>query len=361
VTADTWSTLDSWWDTYATTVESVATRPDTLALDSRWYDDVVKGADSWWESFTEIQSESYTGESVPKIHTFNYFWKTLDPWWSIYISGRGDDVARLQAALDGSNVLWKQRGGHLNQDPLSTGLDQGMRHSDPLNPEIEEDWSDWLAHLLRTDKESFRRELLGDGFGEFRSVEREDYLPETGGIDRYADIVLITASDGISIEVKIGDTNYTKTTHTAELLEAHYDHEWHHFLLLPEWNVPALRASINTDSTEAESDTVEDERPMLATDKTPDVEVLYWSDISRTLRTVLLNSNEQHSHWAASAYLFCTLIEQVILGFSPKPTIDRLATGADTATVFESASVPINNLKAQTEYLQEFIEADVNE
>lgn len=363
-TTDNWSTLDPWWGTYVATASPMLANSDTLTLDSKWLDDISEGTDPWWGSFAELRSRSIEEMAVLGTHAVDGRWEILDPWWKTYISAREEDVAELMEVLNDSNTLWEHRGGYLDADPLSTNWGQEMRAGDPLQPEPEEDWSDWLAQLLRSDAGLFHGELFGEDIGTPRSVKREDYLPKTGGTNRYADVVVITRSRGISIEVKIGDTNYGKTTDTVELLEDKYSREWRHYLLLPEWNISALRASIDDDEGgegDAESSKDEDERPTLTTEGTAEVEVVHWGDVSRALRTILLDSTEQDPHWAASAYLFCTQIERKILGFSSKPVIERLAAGADAAAAFESVSVAIGDLESQTEYLKEFIEDDTNE
>ncbi|SEP18402.1 hypothetical protein SAMN05216388_104121 [Halorientalis persicus] len=47
------------------------------------------------------------------------------------------------------------------------------------------------------------------------------------------DILITHPKGGISIEVKLGDTNLAKTRDTAALVEQHFRGEWTHILLLP--------------------------------------------------------------------------------------------------------------------------------
>jgi hypothetical protein len=78
--------------------------------------------------------------------------------------------------------------------------------------------------------------------------------------------------------------------------------------------------------------------------------------VSRALRTILLDENMQTPHWSASAYLFCARIEQGQLGFTPKPIVDQISAEAGTVQPFRSISVVIEDVEAQTEYLQTFTE-----
>lgn len=363
---DDWLPLDSWWDTYVATTSPASVESDTLMLVSRCLEDIPEETGSWWELFAA--SESWNDEETIVLggHAIDDLWTDLDPWWMAYIRVREDDVSELQKTLNESDELWEHQGGYLDADPLSTDWAQDMRAGDPLYPGVEEDWSDWLAQLLRSDDGRFHRELFGNDIGASRSVEREDYLSGARDTDRYADIVITTHTDGISVEVKIGDTEYEKTIDTVELIEEQYYQEWNHYLLLPEWNMSALRSMIEIDddrdedeSQKAEND--EQASPTIPNESTEEIEILYWSDVSRALRTVLLDNTEQQPHWAASAYLFCTQIEQEILGFTPKPAIDRLAVGADTAAAFESVSVAVGDLESQTTYLKEFTKDNTNE
>lgn len=364
-TVDDWLPLDPWWDTYVATTSPASVESDTLALDAQWLDDIPEETASWWELFATSGSWSDEETIVLGGHAIDDLWNDLDPWWMAYIRVREADVSKLQKTLNESEELWEQQGGHLNADPLSADWAQDLRAGDPLYPGVEEDWSDWLAQLLRADDGRFHRELFGRDIGVPRSVEREDYLPGSKVTDRYADIVVTTHSDGISVEVKIGDTEYGKTTDTVELIEEQYYHEWEHYLLLPEWNMSALRSKSEIDDGRDEDNSQKEDEsgraaPMIPTESTEDIEILYWSDVSRALRTVLLDSTDQQPHWAASAYLFCTQIEQQILEYAPRPAIDRLAVG-DTAAAFESVSVAIGDLESQNTYLKEFIEENTNE
>jgi hypothetical protein len=56
--------------------------------------------------------------------------------------------------------------------------------------------------------------------------------------------------------------------------------------------------------------------------------------------------------WAASAYVVCTLIEQRILGFTPKPVLERLMTIDDIVNDDVSLAVSIGDIESEIAYLQ---------
>ncbi|WP_302080607.1 hypothetical protein [Salinibaculum rarum] len=351
-----WHRLDPWWDTYVKTESPVLTTPPITAIDSRYMADDPMEMDSWWEAYAnlgEVLDDYSAGVDVQSIADS---WTDFGPWWDAYIEARAADVSELGEVFAESDALWEQRDGPFNADPLSTNPTQRMRTGDPLNPGVEEDWSDWLAQLLQTDSGEFHCALFGEEFTTPpRQVKREAHHPEPSGIDRYADILSLHGSRAISIEVKIGDKNFGKTTHTAALIENQYHADWHHYLLLPEDDLSAVNESFAE-----EIDLADDGKGVIHSEQSEDVELLYWSDVSRALRTVLLDENKQAPHWSASAYLFCTQIEQERLGFTPKSVIKRLRAEANRIQSFESVSIVIDDLETQVEYLQD-VTKDTNE
>lgn len=347
-----WPTVDHWWDTYVKTGSSVLTTSTTAALDPRWMVDVHGEIDAWWESYVGLAGVFDNYSAGIGDRSMEDDWMDIEPWWDAYIEARADDVAELEQILGKSNALWERRGGPFDADPLSADLGQALQSGDPLNPGVEEDWSDWLAQLLRTDSGEFHRELFGDAFtAPPRQVEREAHHPKPGGTDRYADLLSMHDSGGISIEVKIGDTNLKKTIDTTDLIEDQNYGEWRHYLLLPEDDLWAVHESFGDEIV-----TDDGERGVITSEESEDIELLYWSDVSRALRTVLLTENGQSPHWIASAYLFCTQIEQKRLGFTPEPVVEQLGGGANRARSFESVAIVIDDLETQVEYLTAFTE-----
>lgn len=350
---DHWPTLDRWWDNFVETPTSLLTTSTTVALDSRSIADVPAVMDPWWIGYVDINPVLADDSAALVDPAGEDGWLEVAPWWEAYVDARAEDVAGLDRALAESTALWERQDGPFDADPLAADLGQEMRAGDPLNPGVETEWSDWLAQLLRTDSGEFHRELFGDGFASRpRRVEREAHLPERGGIDRYADILSVHESGGLSIEVKIGDKNFGKTTHTARLIETQRYGEWDHYMLLPEPDLWALRESFDEKFEEDDG-----EMAVLPSEESEDVALLFWSDVSRAIRTVLLEQNTQDPHWSASAYLFCTQIELERLGFTAQPVVERLRTGGDRIRALQSVSVAIDDLESQFAYLQAFTEA----
>lgn len=349
-----WPSIDQWWSTYSETESVICLTPIATALNPKRVEVVPKEIDTWWEAYTntEVVRSTY-GDRIDDL-SLEEEWTELGTWWDAYKETRSDDIAELDQILTESNALWDRRNGLFNADPLSADLDQSTRGSQPLNPGKEEEWSDWLAKLLRGDSGEFHRELFGEIFETSpRRVEREAYFPNPSGKDRYADILSLHDSEKISIEVKIGDTNFKKTTDTTALIEDQHYGEWRHYLLLPEQDLWAVRESFDVDVTASNG-----ERATIPSEESEEVGILYWSDVSRALRSVLVGENTQTPHWSASAYLFCARIEQDRLGFTPQPIVDQIGTEAGKVQSFRSVSVLIGDIEEQIEYLTAFMEVN---
>ena len=107
----------------------------------------------------------------------------------------------------------------------------------PLRTNQEENWSQWLAHLLNSAPEHFYSTLLVEPPASVpRRVRCEVGYGSDSEHDRRADIVLEFPIQGVSIEVKIDDEGYSKTAETAALIENRAPSlEWSHYLLLPRY------------------------------------------------------------------------------------------------------------------------------
>lgn len=313
---------------------------------------IPQAMDSWWGPYADLGVlKTATTDSLDD-QSMEQGWAELETWWDTYSKTRRDDIAELDRLLKESNVLWDRRDGPFDADPLSVEIDTTVGAGRPLTPGREEDWSDWLAQLLRADSGEFHRELFGEPFDAApQRVEREAHFPNPSGKDRYADILAHHGSVGISIEVKIGDTHLKKTTDTTGLIEDQHYGDWRHYLLLPEDDLWAVHESFDVDGTAGDG-----ERGTIPSAVSEEIEILYWSDVSRALRTVLIDGNAQTPHWAASAYLFCARIEHDRLGFTPQPIIDRIGAATGKVQSFRSVSVVIGKMEAQSEYLKTFIE-----
>jgi hypothetical protein len=316
-----WSCIDSWWDSYVQNNE-VALVEQELAreVESYWAVEDIQEMDEWWDSYTQVLEE---------------------------------DMSKLRKEFEKANRVWEKGDSVFDTDPLSGGW---VSSSGPLRTNREENWSQWLSHLLRSS-DDFADELFGDDFdSRLEQVRREVQFQDEDLHSRRVDILLEFRGHGISIEVKKGDENYGKTTQTAELVEKKdaRRREWSHFLLLPKHKKRRLKKSFG-DSLEDNSG----KRPKIHSDNYPDVEVMYWRDITRVLRRVLSSSEVETSEiWEASAYTFINLIEQNICGFY---TNSFLQSGKNTLEVPDISGIQSMDSEAQIKYLRNVIMEIKNE
>lgn len=258
-------------------------------------------------------------------------WNPVEDWWEQYAILHSQDLLELRQLLDEINHRWQTSDSRFDTDPLETDWSLSSKQAGPLRTGQEENWSRWLSQLLRDSTGGFTELVLGDGFGtppDLMHCERA-FHDETLH-DRRIDILGEFGHQGITIEVKIDDEHYGKTLQAAYLTEKQYesDLQWSHFLLLPRSKHDALTATfdgrIRTDG----------DRPIIEANGPEErpVTVLYWLDVSRALRRSLLESRERDAHWAASAYLLTTLIEQQIVGFYPAEFVREIRTDSAAVT-----------------------------
>lgn len=344
-----WATINDWWDTLVDTQSLVRTPKTARLLDDRWWDSTWAEEDRWWETYLETHSMAHVSRRTMSLDSgwTDGEWSDLDPWWDTYGDATATEVAELQVVLEEVTNQWAQSESRFDDDPLAVNWTSATEMAGPLRPNQEENWSQWLAHLLRSSTGPFLVTLFGKQFDtQPEHVRREIHLPDPSDSDRYADILVFDKTRGISIEVKKGDEHYGKTAHTAGLVESQYSREWTHYLLLPRFKIPALRADSETTIVDPD-----DGRPRIKSEQSNDIETLYWEDVSSALRRLLLTDREANPHWDASAYLFCSLIEQHILQFNPRPLVEQRASGNPVLHRLESLSVAIGDVEEQIQYL----------
>lgn len=214
----------------------------------------------------------------------------VDPWL----------VSVRALATQEANVVtrrlaeWDERLRHLGGDPVR----KDWRRFRPLRLSREEDWSDWLAHLVEQPEGC--RVAAGlfpptDRGIAVEMVKREQ--PLVSG--HRADLILFwSVGRAAHVEVKVGDQNFAKTEATGQgCRETFTDREgWVDYILLPD----------------------EDEEAWLLGDPPEAIKVVTWSAVARALRRELLQAGEP-TQWAAFAHAFCGAIEQVILGMPAVP------------------------------------------
>jgi len=310
--ADCWGRLDSWWQTHENSSPHVS------------------GADSAWPLVSEWLTDS---------------WTELDPWWDSYAETGHETAIEIAALLSRSNEAWRQSAAPFDTDPLASAVD---RDQGPLLPSNEEDWSDWLAKLLRPSP-ALVAELFDVPVEQPPDeVVREDRLLKEEGGFRRPDVLVLYPDCGVSIEVKLDDPNYGKTAETARLTERDYpDRKWTHTLLLPKRNTDRLRSIV-----EPPVRTHSDEGLRIEWESPGPVSVTHWRDVTAALRTLLHRGEAVNDHWAANAYPFCAVAAQQLMGFQPQPVVAQLADPTNVVDTIQPIGFA-KTLEKQLTYLRE--------
>ncbi|UPV72735.1 hypothetical protein M0R89_09255 [Halorussus limi] len=281
-------------------------------------------------------------------------WDAIGPWWDDYVQEQERGLIELRELLEELNQTWKQSGSKFDEDPLIGDWSETSPQAGPLRTNQEENWSQWLAHLLRDSTGEFSAKLLDSHFDTAPThVRCERAYHDEELHDRRVDILAEFGSQGVTIEVKIGDEHYEKTPQTAYLTEKHHQRnlDWTHYLLLPDSREDALQDAFSERLTDDENReptitaTVPEER---------EITVIYWSEVAQALRRTLLADIEHSTHWAASAYLFTTLIEEQILQLYALPSLEDYRTASISISDIER--LQSINPDDQIQYLDALLE-----
>lgn len=210
-----------------------------------------------------------------------------------------DDLARLWEWLNANDARLKDIGG----DPLR----EAWVAFRPLRLSREEDWSDWLAHLIETShtgafwSAALRNKYPRDALANPVSVRREWVLPN----GYRADLGIELRDDSwIHLEVKIGDDDLKKTVDTGEAMRDEVGHDRvDDVLLLPADDRPLWDAVI-VDLTKSGDQGAR---------RASAVTVIDWRDVARGLRYALAESGET-LRWRVLARMFCGAVEQALIG-----------------------------------------------
>jgi hypothetical protein len=318
-----WAEIDPWWSVYTQACPVVTThtwaRPLlTEELVNRWED-----LDKWWRSCRDstlpAPGAGSTRASINERLTDS--WEEFEPWWDIYTEIGRDTAVEIADLFVQSNEEWRTSVAAFDTDPLASTVN---RTNGPLLPSTEEGWSDWLANLLRRSP-GFVAELFDVTVDQPPDqVIREKQLSKEEGGFRRPDILVLYPDRGVSIEVKLGDPHYGKTSETAWLTENEYSEQtWTHTLLLPQRYTSRLRANVEPSVSDHPDYGLQVEW------ETPGpVSVIYWREVTEAIRTLLCRGETVDDHWAANAYLFCAAVEQRILNFATQPMIEQMAEPA---------------------------------
>jgi hypothetical protein len=249
-------------------------------------------------------------------------WDVIDPWWIDYVQEQQSDLNELSGLLEELNQAWEQSDSKFDEDPLVGDWTETSPQAGPLRTNQEENWSQWLAHLLRDASDGFIAEFLDSQLDTPTRVRCERAFHDEELHDRRVDILAEFGQQGVTIEVKIGDEHYGKTPQTAYLTEKHHRRnlDWTHYLLLPKAKQNALQGVFGNRLEGNGS-----RRPTITATGAEecDITVIYWSEVAQTLRRTLLAAIEPSTHWIASAYLFTTLIEEQILRFYARSSLKQ--------------------------------------
>lgn len=167
----------------------------------------------------------------------------------------------------------------------------------PLRLSREEDWSDWLAHLIATSETGYlsKHLLKLNKFDETHYVT--PYCEREILYEGYRSDIIIRWINGnfTHIEVKIGDMGLEKTYDTALKMRKKYgaSNNWYDFILLLETQVENW-LNINNDSTP--------------------ISYITWHEVALQIRKSLIHS-EESVFWKVWAFTFLGAIEQLLLGF----------------------------------------------
>lgn len=352
IQSSTWKQLDGWWNYTEGTLlgrfgeQSSAISTNELSAD--W-----DTSDGWWDTYQAspliLPERKFAGLRGERVK--NDAWTDVDNWWELYSEIGAETATEIAGILELSNELWAHSKVPFNEDPLSADITPSIFRRGPIHPRVEEDWSNWLAQLLSSSEllvsSSFDEEYTTSP----KNVIREAHLPKEDRKFRRADILVTTDDRGVSIEVKIGDDDFEKTGETARLVEEEYSHlNWSHVLLLPKRQKEALAEKVEPELSE------EDGQFRVLWDEPGPINVVFWQDVTSSIRTLLIDGEFVDDLWAANAYMFCSVMEQLVLRFQPKPTIDTIQ---NTERVGRSAlSITMaNQLEEQLTYLRDVVDS----
>jgi len=250
-------------------------------------------------------------------------WNDADSWWGDYMQSQESGLIELRGLVEELNQTWERSGNQFDKDPLVADWTDTSPQAGPLRTNQEENWSQWLAHLIRDSSGVYTAELFDSWFDRPPThVRCECAFHDDELDDRRVDILAEFADQGMTVEVKTGDEHYEKTSQTAYLTEKHHQREldWTHYLLCQQDKQTTLQSAFAGQISDPENN-----QPVISADEPEerDITVIYWSDVAQALRRTLLNEVESSIHWSASAYLFTTLVEEQILQFYALPSLEK--------------------------------------
>jgi len=88
-------------------------------------------------------------------------WDVVDEWWLRYTSGLTGELVELHDVLRELNEQWEASACPFDVDPLAINWTTDIPQSGPLRTNQEENWSRWLAQLIRDSMGAFTTAVFG--------------------------------------------------------------------------------------------------------------------------------------------------------------------------------------------------------
>ncbi len=250
---------------------------------------VLDPLSSSWQSL-----ETFNTRSIDSRESAT--WTSVAKWVVTLNRALGETWSELKLELE----IWNRLLGALGGDPSARDWSDFR----PLHMRREEDWSDWLQHMLRhaaTDvfaSTLFGHSAPGASKSRLSEVHREQ---STEDGERRADLVIFwNPEEASTVEVKILDQEFAKTFDTCSRLIR--DHAavktWTHFILLPGSELEKWQKCCSQSVAQ----------------RNLSIHALTWEQVALGLRVALLSEAESLP-WQIWALTFCGVIEQRLLRY----------------------------------------------
>lgn len=350
-----WAAIDDWWERFARNRHFLLADSDVNRLEAGSEARNWECVDDLWNAFEANTELALSARHVRDLGDgATNAWTGVDGFWE----GRGDrrrrGLSELRKLLRALDTVWADGASRFDADPLTANWHPESEYEGPLRTSVdEEDWSQWLAHLLRSSAGPFVRALFEVPDRSPDAVRREVVFSNERSTRRI-DVLVEYEDTAVSIEVKNGDTNFEKTPETAGFIERGDKRDWSHVLLVRKSDLPNLRRTFGADLYRSG-----ESRLAIRSKRSTDIDVRYWRDVSRSLRRTLLAGRESDSHWEASAYLFITLVEQRVLELRSAAFTDPAgATAPETMAPDGLHRLAVAEPEAAIEYVRSVLPED---
>ena len=241
---------------------------------------------SSWSVFDKLMKRA------EPLKTYN--WNIKDSgWFAAYNAYLLDLKEEYKGHLKKSNKALKNLGG----DPSL----RSWKNFRPLRLSREEDWADWLMHLIKHSETGILAYTLIGSFGEnpqFYFQPKKTYRELTDKSKKYrADMIMQWLDSSYThIEVKIGDGHLKKTYPTSEVFRKQFginESKWKNYILLLDEQLQDW------------------ENVVAHTDYNVDILPITWTKVAVALRKSLMST--ESIVWKSWAYSYVGVIEEILL------------------------------------------------